>query len=112
MCLLVIGHPHESIADALADNEIQLIPSIPSGQPSGTVIMWTVAMPGQGPFDYRLMVGLSGEPPQVMYDFFFYFEFEFGFGSGLGRPGFLNRWKSRRPGPHRTAHRAEVFVLV
>jgi hypothetical protein len=76
--LFIIVDPHVSMPDALCAKEIQLIPNLPSGQPVGTVVIWTVVTSGQDLFvaDYRLMVGMLGEPLHVMYDFTFKNEFE------------------------------------
>jgi hypothetical protein len=76
LSLFVIVLPQVIMADIPSANEIQLIPNLPSGQPVGSVIIWTVVTPEPDLCDYRFMVGLLGEPLKVIYDFTFKNEFE------------------------------------
>lgn len=46
-----------------------LTPSLPSGQPVGRTVIWSVGTGDPGAFDYRLSVGRDGGTPRVVYDY-------------------------------------------
>ncbi|MFQ5738994.1 MAG: aryl-sulfate sulfotransferase [Acidobacteriota bacterium] len=48
---------------------IQLQPDLPSPQPVGTPVTWTISGTGRGNFDNRLTVARDGEAARVLYDF-------------------------------------------
>jgi len=48
---------------------VQLSADLPSGQPVGTRVIWTATTTATDPVDFRLSVGLTGEPLRVTYDF-------------------------------------------
>ncbi len=58
---VVAGEQHAAAVD--------LLPNVPSGQPVGTTITWTVTTDSPDPTSYRLLVALRGQPLRVMYDF-------------------------------------------
>ncbi|MCH7744490.1 MAG: aryl-sulfate sulfotransferase [Chloroflexi bacterium] len=63
--------------EAFADSHTaSLVSDLPSPQPVGTTITWTVLPPEPELFDYRLSVSPINEPLRVMYDFYFRTEFE------------------------------------
>ncbi|MFQ5740558.1 MAG: aryl-sulfate sulfotransferase [Acidobacteriota bacterium] len=63
LLLMALAHTMPAIAD------VQLAPDLPSGQPVGTPINWTVTATGTDPMDYRLSIAPRGEPLRVVYDF-------------------------------------------
>ncbi len=49
--------------DAQAASILLLEPSLPSGQPVGTTIVWTASTDSDAPMDYQFSVKRQGLPP-------------------------------------------------
>ncbi len=70
LCLSLAALAISHVAVATADGPaVQLVANLPSGQPVGTSITWTASTTISEPVEYRLALGLAGEPLRVRYDF-------------------------------------------
>ncbi|MGH2543190.1 MAG: aryl-sulfate sulfotransferase, partial [Ardenticatenaceae bacterium] len=69
MATLVIISVGEAWADTSTTSTVDLVADLPSGQPVGTTITWTVSSDAPGPLSYRFSVGRVGEPLRLMYDY-------------------------------------------
>ena len=71
--LFLISTAHVYEVWALSTTDVTLEPDLPSPQPVGTTITWTVTYSGIDPVDYRLSIRFvddaPDEPLRVMYDF-------------------------------------------
>ncbi|MGH7964087.1 MAG: hypothetical protein ACRERD_20080, partial [Candidatus Binatia bacterium] len=67
--LLLLPNAQAGLVAAAPTTTVELTSDLPSGQPVGTTIVWTVSTDSPDPADFRLRVSRSGEPLRVMYDF-------------------------------------------
>jgi len=68
--VVILAHVQGTVrANPSSTATVTLVPDLPSGQPVGITITWTVTTIWSNPVDYRFSVAPSGERPKVMYDF-------------------------------------------
>lgn len=68
LSVLFHGDGRANVAEA-SDFTVQLASDLPSGQPVGSLINWSVTVDPPGNYDYRLSYARYGEPLRLMYDF-------------------------------------------